>query len=479
MFGRLAAHDRRLFDAFARGRVPVLGPLLPPLGRLADHSVLWALTSAALARSGDRRCRRGALRGLGCIAVASALTNQPAKRLVRRARPSLEGVPAVRHGRPTPDSTSFPSGHAAAAFAYALGAGAELPASLGVPLVLLAGAVGLSRVYVGVHYPADVVVGGVIGAAVAGASLRVWPLPDVEPGEGPVERRTVAAPAGADGAGLALVVNPGAGSALDAAELRRRLPAAVIVEADGGENLETQLRAAAAGATVLGICGGDGSANCAIGVARATGLPLLVLPGGTLNHLCRDLGMESIDDALDALAAGRAIRADVGVLDGEPFINTASLGAYPEFVALRERLEPRIGKLPAMVVADVRALVDATPSLLEIDGRRTRVWLIFIGNCRDLPDGPAPSVRRSLDDGLLDIRLLDGGRPFARGRLRVAMLVGRAAGSPGLRSWSAERLDVRSLEGPLRTARDGEVAEADRTAFSVGKERDAVVLDAA
>lgn len=272
------------------------------------------------------------------------------------------------------------------------------------------------------------------------------------------------------------MVNPGAGSAARAGELRRRLPGAVVRECGQGQDLCDLLREAAVGASVLGIEGGDGSANAAITVALETGLPLLVLPGGTLNHLCRDLGIETVDEALAALAAGRAVRADVGMLEGEPFVNTASLGSYPEFVVMREQLERRIGKLPATALAGIRAMITASPSLLEVDGRPTRVWLIFIGNCRYLPDGPAPSVRARLDDGLLDIRLLDAERPYARLRLLVAILAGRAAGSPGLKSWRAERLDVRSIAGPLRTARDGEVGEAEREGFSVTKERAAVVL---
>ncbi len=475
----LAARDQGLFDAVSRTRFPALGPLLPTLGRTADHSVLWAAVAGALALRGDRRGRRAALRGLGCIVVASAIANQPGKRVFRRRRPSMELVPGIRNRRAAPSSASFPSGHTASAFAFAVGAGAELPLPARVPLAALAGAVGLSRVYVGVHYPGDVLAGAAIGAAVAGASLRVWPLPAITPGEGPVDRIPAPAPTAPDGEGLALVVNPDAGSALDADELRRRLPAARIVECGAGADLGELLREAAGGARVLGVGGGDGSASAAVGVALATGLPLLVLPGGTLNHLCRDLGLETVDEALDALAAGRAIRADVGMLDGEPFINTASLGAYPEFVALREDLEHRIGKLPAMAVAGVRAVMRAEPSVLEIDGRRRRVWLIFIGNCRYLPDGPAPSVRARLDDGLLDIRLLDGEQPFARMRLLAAILAGRAAASPGLQAWSAARLEVRSLEGPLRTARDGEVSGAERAGFSVSKERSAVVLYAA
>jgi undecaprenyl-diphosphatase len=62
-----------------------------------------------------------------------------------------------------PRSSSFPSGHAASAFAFAYAVGRHLPV-LAVPIRLLAAAVAYSRVHTGVHYPGDVVVGSVIGA---------------------------------------------------------------------------------------------------------------------------------------------------------------------------------------------------------------------------------------------------------------------------------------------------------------------------
>ena len=65
-----------------------------------------------------------------------------------------------------PSSTAFPSGHSAAAFAFATGVGQVLPAA-GVPLRALASLVAYSRVHTGVHYPGDVVVGALIGGAVA------------------------------------------------------------------------------------------------------------------------------------------------------------------------------------------------------------------------------------------------------------------------------------------------------------------------
>jgi diacylglycerol kinase family enzyme len=90
-----------------------------------------------------------------------------------------------------------------------------------------------------------------------------------------------------------------------------------------------------------------------------------------------------------------------------------------------------------------------------------------------------PTVRERLDDGLLDVRLLDASRPYARLRLLVAIFAGRAPRSHALRCWSAEELHVRSLGGPLRTARDGEVAAEETEAFTVRKRPAAVTLYAA
>jgi undecaprenyl-diphosphatase len=77
----------------------------------------------------------------------------------------MHGVPVVRHV-PMPTSRSFPSGHAASAFAFAGGVGRALPAD-GIPMHLLAGAVAYSRVHTGVHFPGDVMLGAVLGTVLA------------------------------------------------------------------------------------------------------------------------------------------------------------------------------------------------------------------------------------------------------------------------------------------------------------------------
>jgi undecaprenyl-diphosphatase len=130
-----------------------------------------------MALLGGRRGRRAASEGLLSIGTTSAAVNLGIKPVARRRRPD-RAEPARFEGRyvPMPTSTSFPSGHAASAFAFAFAVSRELP-RLAVPIGLLASAVGYSRVHTGVHYPGDVVVGSTLGAGTAAmvtASFDAW-----------------------------------------------------------------------------------------------------------------------------------------------------------------------------------------------------------------------------------------------------------------------------------------------------------------
>jgi membrane-associated phospholipid phosphatase len=110
--------------------------------------------------------------GLSSVAVTSAVLNIGIKPMIRRARPDrgATGVPRARRVR-MPSSTAFPSGHSAAAFAFATGVGQVLPTA-GFPLRALATVVGYSRVHTGVHYPGDVIVGALLGSALAQSTTR-------------------------------------------------------------------------------------------------------------------------------------------------------------------------------------------------------------------------------------------------------------------------------------------------------------------
>ena len=172
VLGDLAAVDEAVYRAVAATPSPTLDRDLARLSRAADRSVLWMGIAAGLALAGGASGRRAAAAGLASVAVTSAVTNAGLKHLHGRARPDAVGA-GVGVGRAVrmPRSASFPSGHAASAFAFATAAGAELPL-LAFPLRCLAAAVAYSRVHGGAHYPGDVVGGAVLGGAIAAAVGR-------------------------------------------------------------------------------------------------------------------------------------------------------------------------------------------------------------------------------------------------------------------------------------------------------------------
>lgn len=159
--------DTAVYAAIAATEAPALDGAMRALSRIADHGVLWIGIALALRLAGGRAGRRSARRGLLSLGLASAFTNIVAKPLTDRRRPDREGleVIAARH-LPMPRSTSFPSGHSASALAFASGAARGRPL-LAAPLLGLATLVAYSRVHTGVHYPADVLAGGLIGATAA------------------------------------------------------------------------------------------------------------------------------------------------------------------------------------------------------------------------------------------------------------------------------------------------------------------------
>jgi membrane-associated phospholipid phosphatase len=146
-----------------------LDQALVAVTRAASYSRLWLLIAGGMAVVGGAPARRAALRGVAALTIASALSNGPAKLLARRRRPvSRSRPPLIR----MPRSTSFPSGHAASAFAFATGTCGELP-GLAPVLVPLACAVAYSRVHTGVHYPSDVAAGAAIGVVCGVIAVRL------------------------------------------------------------------------------------------------------------------------------------------------------------------------------------------------------------------------------------------------------------------------------------------------------------------
>jgi diacylglycerol kinase family enzyme len=155
---------------------------------------------------------------------------------------------------------------------------------------------------------------------------------------------------------LPVFVNPAGGSA-DAVRAAVRADGRFVLREVAPDRLgEALAAAAAAGEHRIAVAGGDGTIAIAAAAAAEHGFELAVLPGGTLNHFARDLGLPLGDLAacLTIAATGAAAAADLGTVNGRPFLNTSAVGAYVSFVRTRERLEHWAGYRLASALAALR-----------------------------------------------------------------------------------------------------------------------------
>jgi membrane-associated phospholipid phosphatase len=131
-----------------RGHTPTLDRLARACARAGENGALWLLLAALLR---DRRAFR--------VVLAALMANTAVKQVVRRPRPDLG--PELPPLASTISSLAYPSAHAATSFAAARAL--PLPS---LPLYAAAGAMALTRPYLGVHYPSDIVAGAALGCAV-------------------------------------------------------------------------------------------------------------------------------------------------------------------------------------------------------------------------------------------------------------------------------------------------------------------------
>ena len=450
--------DARLLAHIGRLPTTPADRWLRRLSTWADHGKLWLVLGVVLGLQ-PGSTRRGAVRGVGSLMVSSALVNVVLKRLFGRVRPDLDGIHSSRTLRRSPHTLSFPSGHSASAAAFATGLAMENPIA-GALVAPMAVGVGYSRVHVGVHYPGDVVVGMAIGSWIAAATQHWWRVRPTTPAR---VRTAFDAPALPEGEGLVVAVNPRSGREDydPAADIASLLPRAEVREISAEAGVAELLGEAARSgrARALGVAGGDGSVAAAAAVALEHGLPLAVIPAGTLNHFARDVGVVTPPEAVAAVATGAAVRVDVAEVNGTPFLNTASIGSYPEMVRRRDRLSGRMGKWAALTVAAAQVLRHGSPVELDVDGRRISAWILFVGNGCYVPRGLSPAWRPRLEDGLLDVQYLRADLRFGRTRAVLATLLGVSEHSRSYAGFQVPELRVRVLSGPQQVAYDGETGE--------------------
>ncbi|MGY1616945.1 diacylglycerol/lipid kinase family protein [Geodermatophilus sp. SYSU D00691] len=180
----------------------------------------------------------------------------------------------------------------------------------------------------------------------------------------------------------------------------------VLLDRPGTDVQQLARDALARGADLLGVAGGDGTQALVAQVAAEHDVPLLVISAGTRNHFAQDLGLDRADPArcLDALRDGVEARIDLGTVNGRPFVNNASFGAYAEIV-----------EHPGYREDKTRTALDALPDLLsrrqgahlvaEFDGQTVTgpQALLVSNNPYEASDLAGMSRRARLDRGVLGV----------------------------------------------------------------------------
>lgn len=155
----------------AHVRLPLLDPIVAFYTHLGDAGLLWS--GISLIMICFPRTRRAGILSLAALALGGLLTNVTLKQMVARIRPwhTVDGLVFLVNEA---DPNSFPSGHTCAAFAVAGIWFRALPKRwMRITGIVMAVLMGLSRLYVGVHFPSDVLAGAMVGLL---ASLFAWKL---------------------------------------------------------------------------------------------------------------------------------------------------------------------------------------------------------------------------------------------------------------------------------------------------------------
>jgi diacylglycerol kinase family enzyme len=215
-------------------------------------------------------------------------------------------------------------------------------------------------------------------------------------------------------------------------------------------------------AVVVG--GGDGSIRTVASVLAGSGVPLGVLPFGTLNHFAKDLGLPlHVEAAAGTIAAGQVRVVDLAEVNGETFINNSSIGIYPYMVIDRERRRAnhRIAKWMAMAPAFFRMLRHFPRRRLRIAAEGFaipyRTPCLFVGNNEYGMELFTFGRRKHLDRGELWFYVVKPRNPLEFFWMVCRLCFGHIDQARDLDTFRLREAEIGARTSRLPVALDGEV----------------------
>ncbi|MFF2426622.1 diacylglycerol kinase family protein [Streptomyces mirabilis] len=365
---------------------------------------------------------------------------------VDRTRPDVHRLDA------SPPTSSYTSGHTGAATALYAGLAVLVLSRVRGPwrwplaglLFLVPPAVGVARLYRGMHHPTDVIGGmanGALSLLIAGRALftdrsvAVVPAPRTghTDATGEVEER--------EPGSTAVIFNPTVTGEATREKLRRileqhghRAPAFIETTADDPGTGQAA-GAVRDGATLVVVCGGDGTVRAAADALAGSGVPLVVVPCGTGNLLARNLGLPLTPaTALDAALSGTPHRLDLGRIEGDGLAPThfAAMSGAGLDAAMLEHTDDRAKSAvgwAAYLLAIIGSLstprMRLTIRLDDAPALHRTARMVLVANVGTVQGGLTLLPAARPDDGLLDLLILDPRGPGGWMRALGVLMRGR------------------------------------------------------
>ena len=237
------------------------------------------------------------------------------------------------------------------------------------------------------------------------------------------------------------------------------------------DDLTQAILASAGRCDLVVVAGGDGTLNAAAPALVATGLPLGIIPAGTANDLARTLDIPSdLDGAAKVIAEGRTRNIDLGIVNGKPFFNVASIGLSAELAQqLTTKIKRRFGRLGYGLVA-MKVLAQARPFratiVSETETARVRTLQIAVGNGRFYGGGNAVEKDAAIDDQNLDLYSLEFERAWKLALMARSFRYGEHGAWSEVRAIRAEEFEIRTRR-PRPVNADGEIVTQTPAHFSI------------
>lgn len=260
---------------------------------------------------------------------------------------------------------------------------------------------------------------------------------------------------------IILIYNPRSGSALSQKALRDKCEQqGITIDAfiEMSDRLEKDLRPYLDKKCIIAAIGGDGTLSGVADLLVNTPTIFAPLPGGTLNHFTKDLGIaQDVDEALAGLAAGKVHAIDVGMINKKVFLNNSSIGLYPSSLQTREKIEERLGKWLAAIVGSMQALWRYRSYDVAVNDEHFKTPFIFVGNNDYHLGEPGKDGRKKLDKGILSVYAVTSASRWNLIKILAHALIGRLHTVDDIKTWKTTSLTIHTKRSEIKVSRDGEL----------------------